>query len=130
MFPSLKQAKISGFKCGRVAEWFKAHAWKACGRRKAPREFESLPLRQFFVAQLECPSLSLQNCPNPHKNQAVILKDKASLCMVSQPCARACFSVFGGKNGGKEIILVPKDLLGRGINIADLKNLRPVAVPA
>jgi hypothetical protein len=30
---------------GEVAEWFKAHAWKACGRRKASREFESLLLR-------------------------------------------------------------------------------------
>ena len=28
-----------------MAEWLKAHAWKACGRRKPPRGFESHPLR-------------------------------------------------------------------------------------
>lgn len=31
-----------------MAEWFKAHAWRACGDRKVAPEFESLPLRKFF----------------------------------------------------------------------------------
>ena len=30
---------------GRVAEWLKAHAWKACGLRKEPRGFKSHPVR-------------------------------------------------------------------------------------
>ncbi len=33
---------------GEVAEWLKAHAWKACGYRKVAQEFESLPLRNFY----------------------------------------------------------------------------------
>ena len=32
---------------GEVAEWLKAHAWKACVLRKRYREFESHPLRHF-----------------------------------------------------------------------------------
>ncbi len=31
-----------------MAEWFKAHAWKACGRRKVTPGFEPRPLRQLF----------------------------------------------------------------------------------
>ena len=30
---------------GEVAEWLKAHAWKACVRGNSYREFESHPLR-------------------------------------------------------------------------------------
>lgn len=30
---------------GEVAEWLKAHAWKACGFRKVAPGFESQPLR-------------------------------------------------------------------------------------
>ena len=40
-----------------MAEWLKAHAWKACGYCKVAREFESLPLRFVFsrrVAMREC----------------------------------------------------------------------------
>ena len=33
-----------------MAEWFKAHAWKACVANPY-RGFESLPLRQFFLPQ-------------------------------------------------------------------------------
>ncbi len=36
-----------GFDFGEVSEWLKEHAWKACGHRKVPPEFESLPLRFF-----------------------------------------------------------------------------------
>ena len=34
---------------GEVSEWLKEHAWKACGRREVSREFESLPLRSFYL---------------------------------------------------------------------------------
>ena len=33
-----------------MAEWFKAHAWKACVA-KHYREFESLSLRHFFLPE-------------------------------------------------------------------------------
>ena len=39
---------------GEVAEWLKAHAWKACGHRKVPREFESLLLRHLFIVVVSC----------------------------------------------------------------------------
>ena len=32
-----------------MAEWSNAHAWKACGVRKGPREFESRSLRHFVL---------------------------------------------------------------------------------
>ena len=35
---------------GRVAEWLKAHAWRACGQRILSRGFESHPVR-FFGAR-------------------------------------------------------------------------------
>ena len=35
-----------------MAEWFKAHAWKACVANPY-RGFESLPLRQFFLPPLQ-----------------------------------------------------------------------------
>jgi hypothetical protein len=41
----------SATKFGWVAEWFIAHAWKACTPRKRHRGFESLPIRQFGVVQ-------------------------------------------------------------------------------
>ena len=34
---------------GEVAEWLKAHAWKACKREKLFRGFESLPHRNYFA---------------------------------------------------------------------------------
>lgn len=37
---------------GEVAEWLKAHAWKACVRRESYREFESHPLRQIEIILL------------------------------------------------------------------------------
>ena len=35
-----------------MAERFKAHAWKVCVGLKAYREFESLPIRHFFLLSL------------------------------------------------------------------------------
>lgn len=34
---------------GEVAERLKAHAWKACGRRKTTPGFKSQPLRFFYT---------------------------------------------------------------------------------
>ena len=35
--------------CGEMAEWLKAHAWKACKWRKLLRGFESLSLRHIYI---------------------------------------------------------------------------------
>ena len=45
---SFPEGIFSKFNVGEVAEWFKAHAWRACGDRKVAPEFDSLPLRNFF----------------------------------------------------------------------------------
>ena len=47
---SVASGMVSSLRGGEVAEWFKAHAWKACVANPY-RGFESLPLRQFFLPQ-------------------------------------------------------------------------------
>ena len=48
---SAASGMVSGLRGGEVAEWFKAHAWKACVANPY-RGFKSLPLRQISFLEV------------------------------------------------------------------------------
>ena len=48
---STASGKVLSLRGGEVAEWFKAHAWKACVANPY-RGFESLPLRQIYFREV------------------------------------------------------------------------------
>ncbi len=48
---STASGKVINLRGGEVAEWFKAHAWKACVANPY-RGFESLPLRQIYFREV------------------------------------------------------------------------------
>ena len=61
---SAASGMVSGLRGGEVAEWFKAHAWKACVANPY-RGFESLPLRQISLREVvnDCWFLLIHRSP-------------------------------------------------------------------
>ena len=77
------KACVPLYECGEVAEWLKAHAWKACVRLKPYRGFESRSLRHQSAMLSMASSCSSSTPPRVRLASAAalnLLKSKISLC--------------------------------------------------